>query len=242
MNLDAVMDDLAARFLIHLLPEEIDSTERLLFQVEEAHWFYEDFYRRHYKLPYTSFRNFAIQILKHIGCTDTIKELEEELRRFTRYKREVPVFGGLLFNSLMTKILLVEGYRPKSIYTFPRGKISRGETELECAVREVYEEVGYDTSKKMLQQTYIDMSTVYKTTKLFVVMNVPENTRFQTQTRGEIKNIAWVSLADIEKTKLPSLCYAKTYIKEIKQVMQRIKQYHLSLNHPRLRQAFGVTE
>ena len=41
----AVLGDLCLRFILNVPSEELRSTERLLFQVEQAHWFYEDFVR-----------------------------------------------------------------------------------------------------------------------------------------------------------------------------------------------------
>ena len=41
----AVLGDLCLRFILNVPSEEVRSTERLLFQVEQAHWFYEDFVR-----------------------------------------------------------------------------------------------------------------------------------------------------------------------------------------------------
>ncbi len=35
----------------------------------------------------------------------------------------------------------------KRFYGFPRGKINEGETQLQCASREVWEEIGFDVSK-----------------------------------------------------------------------------------------------
>ena len=40
-----VLGDLCLRFILNVPSEELRSTERLLFQVEQAHWFYEDFVR-----------------------------------------------------------------------------------------------------------------------------------------------------------------------------------------------------
>ena len=40
-----MLGDLCLRFILNVPSEELRSTERLLFQVEQAHWFYEDFVR-----------------------------------------------------------------------------------------------------------------------------------------------------------------------------------------------------
>ena len=39
-----VLDDLAARFLMNLPEEERYDDMRLAFQLEQAHWFYSDYY------------------------------------------------------------------------------------------------------------------------------------------------------------------------------------------------------
>ena len=40
----------------------------------------------------------------------------------------------------------------KTVYSFPKGKINQGENGLDCAVREVWEEVGYDISKQIEEE------------------------------------------------------------------------------------------
>ncbi|KAI6136628.1 hypothetical protein F5141DRAFT_1208952 [Pisolithus sp. B1] len=42
---EEVLEDLSSRFLLNLPEEELSSLERICFQVEQAHWFYEDFVR-----------------------------------------------------------------------------------------------------------------------------------------------------------------------------------------------------
>ena len=44
-TLQEAMDDLCSRFIMNCPKEEHDSFERLFFQIESAHWFYEDNYR-----------------------------------------------------------------------------------------------------------------------------------------------------------------------------------------------------
>jgi hypothetical protein len=41
MNQSEVFDDLSCRFIINNPWEEFASFERVLFQIEQAHWFYE---------------------------------------------------------------------------------------------------------------------------------------------------------------------------------------------------------
>jgi hypothetical protein len=61
MPSDALLADLCSRFILHCPEEELASIERLLFLVEPAHWFYEDFCRtgEGKKLSSFSLRDFA---------------------------------------------------------------------------------------------------------------------------------------------------------------------------------------
>ena len=55
-----VLDDLSARFLLHIPSEEREDAVRLCFQVELAHWFYLDFCMQNTPgLPQCGIRDFA---------------------------------------------------------------------------------------------------------------------------------------------------------------------------------------
>ncbi|KAK3592197.1 hypothetical protein CHS0354_001823 [Potamilus streckersoni] len=41
---DCVLDDLCSRFVINIPDEEKQDLIRIFFQIEQAHWFYLDFY------------------------------------------------------------------------------------------------------------------------------------------------------------------------------------------------------
>ncbi|KAI8377938.1 Dcp2, box A domain-containing protein [Radiomyces spectabilis] len=42
---EEILDDLSSRFIVNVPEAELASVERICFQVEQAHWFYEDFVR-----------------------------------------------------------------------------------------------------------------------------------------------------------------------------------------------------
>lgn len=41
----SVRTSLHSRFIVNLPPEESENEERICFQIEQAHWYYEDFVR-----------------------------------------------------------------------------------------------------------------------------------------------------------------------------------------------------
>lgn len=89
---------------------------------------------------------------------------------------------------LITQALVVRGWKSSAGWCFPRGKININEPELECAIREVYEETGFDLTGYIKDpardriQTQINAQTV----TMFVAMGVWEGTRFGARTKKEI--------------------------------------------------------
>ncbi len=98
--------------------------------------------------------------------------------------------GGILLNPGMTHCVLVQSYKGKS-WSFPRGKINRGENEVQCAVREVLEEVGFDVSGLIREKDFIRLQVDTRTIVLFIIRNVPDDAFFETHTRKEIGAIDW---------------------------------------------------
>ncbi len=85
----------------------------------------------------------------------------------------------------LTKILLVESWGD-AVWGFPRGKINQGESEVDCAIREVLEETGFDIHGMVSETDFIEVENKYKSVKLFLVSGIPENIEFSAQTRKEI--------------------------------------------------------
>lgn len=53
-----------SRFILNVPDEELLSVERILFQIEQAHWFYEDFIReQNTSLPSFSLKNFSAKYI-----------------------------------------------------------------------------------------------------------------------------------------------------------------------------------
>mmetsp|Transcript_15468 Transcript_15468/g.26613 ORF Transcript_15468/g.26613 Transcript_15468/m.26613 type:complete len:412 (+) Transcript_15468:61-1296(+) len=197
-QLDSVLDDLAIRFVINCPEEELESFDRLLFQVEEAHWFYEDFYREKFpNLPCFNLKQFSENFFKRCPLLEPYhRSLDKIFASFTSYKLQVPVCGAILLNHDMTKFLLVKGWNSRT-WGFPRGKKNKQEPELDCAVREVMEETGYDASGKVFECNAVELKRGSRRSKLYIVQDVPENFQFGPKTRKEISEIEWHNIEEI---------------------------------------------
>jgi mRNA-decapping enzyme subunit 2 len=125
---------------------------------------------------------------------------------FMAYKSRVPVRGAIMLNNTMDECVLVKGWKKGANWSFPRGKINKDENDLDCAVREVYEETGLDLGaaglvKDEKDMKFIEINMREQNMKLYVFTAVPKDTHFEPRTRKEISKIEWYKLADLPTIK-----------------------------------------
>ncbi|KAF2111388.1 hypothetical protein BDV96DRAFT_582078 [Lophiotrema nucula] len=205
MQLVDWLDDLCVRFIINLPHEELLSVERICFQIEEAQWFYEDFIRPlDPSLPSMNLRRFSLLMFQHCPLSSNYSELHhtQAYEDFLAYKTRVPVRGAIMLNEDMSQAVLVKGWKKGAKWSFPRGKINKDEPDLDCAVREVYEETGYDLKGAGLVKPEEDMKKIAvsmreQNMQLYVFRGVPMDTHFEPRTRKEISKIDWYKLTDL---------------------------------------------
>ncbi|GAA98458.1 uncharacterized protein L969DRAFT_17040 [Mixia osmundae IAM 14324] len=219
MTLDDVLDDLSSRFIVNLPAEELLSVERICFQVEQAHWFYEDFVRpQQPALPSFDLRHFTTVLFQ--ACPLLAQyDAEEAYTNFLRYRKRVPVCGSIMLNPHCDKVLLVKGWTSGSTFSFPRGKINQGESERDCAIREIWEETGYDLRphidasiaphpqssiacppplpEGIRDKDYVEITMQEQRIRLYVIAGIPEDFAFETRTRKEISSIKWFALTQL---------------------------------------------
>lgn len=111
-----------------------------------------------------------------------------------------------MLNEAMDEVVLVKGWKKSANWSFPRGKINKDENDLDCAVREVYEETGFDIRAAGLVQDEKDMKYIEVTMReqhmrLYVFRGVPRDTAFEPKTRKEISKIEWYKLTDLPTLK-----------------------------------------
>ncbi|SPO22744.1 related to decapping enzyme [Ustilago trichophora] len=205
------LEDLSSRFIVNLPSDELSSIERICFQVEQAHWFYEDFLRPlNSSLPSLGLRRFSSYLLhtasmivpliqRYITGGSGQQDLEAAFDEFLKYKTRVPVCGAILLAEDWNKCLLVKGWKSSAAWGFPKGKINQNEPERDCAIREVLEETGYDCSSLLPEDSkdYLDLTMREQRIRLYIVPGVKESTKFETLTRKEISKIAWFKLSDL---------------------------------------------
>lgn len=197
---DALMD-VETRFIYSFPESELNKTERLFFQIEQAYWYYEDFKADRFPtLPhFNHLKNFAKKIFEHCELLkNKSKQFKELFETYANYKSKIPVCGCILMNPSMNKVVLVCNWDGKS-WSFPRGKIDENETEFNCAMREVNEETGFNPEPHCNENEFLVCFQDQKKIQLFIGVNVPEDTVFQSRTRKEISKIEFFDMTDLPK-------------------------------------------
>ncbi|XP_031630343.1 mRNA decapping complex subunit 2 [Contarinia nasturtii] len=192
------LDDLASRFIINIPDSDRSNFVRICFQIELAHWFYLDFYctgEENRALVPCGIKQFASHIFNHIPFLSLhVKNLDNILQEWKQYKMSVPTYGAILMTTDLKHVLLVQSYWAKSSWGFPKGKVNENEDPLHCAIREVYEETGYDIASLAKPDEFIEGVLNYQYTRLYLIRDVPIETVFVPRTRKEIKCCEWFSI------------------------------------------------
>ena len=203
------LDDLCARFIINLPVEELGQAARILFQIEEAQWFYEDFVRPlDPSFPHLNLRAFTQQMFQHCPmlCEWPLEDQQRAYDDFVAYKTTVPVRGAIMLNDAMDEVVLVKGWKSSASWSFPRGKLNEEESDLTCALREVYEETGYDLENAGLAEgateaDAFEQNIKGQNLKMYAFRGVPMDTNFAARTRKEISGIEWHKVSDLAPSK-----------------------------------------
>jgi len=165
--LDA-LDEVHTRFVLNLPDSELESADRIFFQLEQAWWFYEDWIcdqrtaavadaaaaaandataqsATATALPrFSTFKPFALELFGYSPLLPSAKKRFVPMwNQFSLYKRKISNYGCILLNSDCTKIVLCQLWNSNT-HTLPAGKINQGENGMAAAARETYEETGFD--------------------------------------------------------------------------------------------------
>ncbi|KAL3678694.1 hypothetical protein R1sor_021650 [Riccia sorocarpa] len=188
-----LLDDLCSRFVLNAPEEELQSFERILFLVEQAHWFYEDnTMEQNATLKSLTLREFTSLMFQSCAALRPyISQIDDIYKDFTTYKIRVPVTGAIILDESYERCLLVKGWKPGASWSFPRGKKNKDEEDHKCACREVWEETGFDVADKIHVDQYLEVVIGQQRMRLYIIAGVNEDTQFAPQTKKEISEIAW---------------------------------------------------
>ncbi|KCZ76841.1 hypothetical protein H311_02152 [Anncaliia algerae PRA109] len=219
MKLEEMLDEISVRFILNLHEIEKKYIERLYFILEEAYWFYLDFFVKRYKTIYFKFKEFCKTVLLY----NNIEFGENDYLYFKTYKKSIPVYGAIILSKDLQKILLVKGHKSQTFF-FPKGKKSKDESGIECAEREVKEEVGLDLNNKLSSLSINTSRGIF-----YFCFGIDCDQKTKTETRNEIDQIHWVNLSDISFDK-DEFKVVYLYLTEIKDKIQFYNEIRFKFN------------
>lgn len=112
-TLTEALQDVAARFLANLPTDETLSVDRVFSQIQQAHWFYEDFVADAYShLPHLDGKKFAALLFDKVAMLRRYRDKHAQFRaEFKAYMAKIPVYGGIMLNAACTMAVLVRARR-----------------------------------------------------------------------------------------------------------------------------------
>ncbi|XP_018022971.1 m7GpppN-mRNA hydrolase [Hyalella azteca] len=241
-----IITDCISRFLMEEVDRVFEDRIHYCTYLEQAYWFYKDCWldEQPETLKLVSFAGFIDQVNQALACKwpggGTAQQLVGE---FTDFKHHVSTYGAILVDPSLSKVLLVQGFNGQS-WGFPKGKIEENEATVECAVREVREEINYDISPFINPDLYLQMTILEQQTRLYIIYGVPTETKFKTNTRKEIGNIKWFELSSLpahkgDKRPLANTSYSPNNFFVIIPFVKHLRE-SVSLMQRRCLETFGV--
>ena len=196
MNVEEALDDIICRYAIQIANYKSDFI-RLCFILTEAYWLYVDFYTANTKLNMTE-KEFYHNVFKKCPIlSEHLDKFDQKYSEYMTYKSKIPVYGAIILDTSLTHVIVLTDYH-NTHYDFPKGKRNQDEKDYESAIREVYEEIGYDITSKLKEEEFIIVETFKdKFVKLYVIADVPKETVFKSQTRCEIGRIEWRDINEL---------------------------------------------
>ena len=234
--LDA-MEDVHTRFILNL-PESELAPERILFQIEQAWWYYEDFICDPIPdctLPrFSALKPFASQMYQFSPLLNA-SDFHAQWNKHMLYKKKISNYGCILMSGDCRQMVLCQVWNGKS-FTMPAGKINQGETGMDAAARETYEETGFDpqaqyglaaewqakspekiTWTPLHEENALTIDDNGKQRTCYVVPNVPLDFPFAPVCRKEVSEIHWFDIGDLPKNSfavMPFMAPLRRWIKK----------------------------
>ena len=121
---------------------------------------------------------------------------EELVKYYKKLRSKIPVCGCIILNHDLNKIVLCRDLNTRT-WMLPAGKIDEGESLHKCAVRETYEESGFDAAELINPNQCLQTKVGTKMIYMFVITNVSESFKFSPKCKGEIDLVKFFPVSKI---------------------------------------------
>ena len=182
-----LLDNVQSLYLDDAQIYELSSDEilNIFNQLEKMMWYYND----HLKSNRYKIVN-LYSLLKIVFRKLKDEDIKFLTNKYNNIIQELPVAGIILVSN--NHVLLVQHNFSKK-WSYPKGKIEKNETPLSAAIRECYEETGYDATNT-IKENHLIIKKYDKYDKLayfYVITDVPFDYPFKPQSQYEILATKW---------------------------------------------------
>jgi hypothetical protein len=126
-------------------------------------------------------------------CKIQIKEYKQQLLD-SKNKINKKKAGVFIYDPITNKVLIVQSRG--NLWGAPKGTIEYGETNIECAIREVEEETGLIIYQKMLNESFIICN---QATYFYLEMNECDVKVQDNCLQNDVNGIGWIKLECLRK-------------------------------------------
>jgi 8-oxo-dGTP pyrophosphatase MutT (NUDIX family) len=133
--------------------------------------------------------------------------------------RKLPAGAGMVLVNKHRQVLLVQGAETGK-WSFPKGHLEKGESPIQTALREFYEETGLNLKKtphRILANKNIGNEKYYRF--YGIVLKNEEDAVFTINRPNEILKISWKSLEEIQELHNETNYYIRESYEFMKQLM-----------------------
>ncbi|KAH9937712.1 uncharacterized protein B0H18DRAFT_971937 [Fomitopsis serialis] len=200
LSREEVLEELSSRFVLNLPDEELASVERVCFQMEQAHWYYEDFIREQNpaKFPSYSLKTFCEILFRTCPPLHHLaNDHDRVFDKFMQYKTRVPVCGAIMLNETWDKCVLVKGWKSSAGWGFRKARSIKKNHDPLRRPRGL-EETGYDLEGQIDPENVFELSIKEQSISLYIVPGVPEDFPLKRgHARKSVYKIQWFRLSDL---------------------------------------------
>jgi len=200
-KLREALEKCSLRFIDFLPSEILYDPPRLCFEIQEAYWYYNDHLLANDKrdLPPLKQIGFFSLMLRASSTLRGLYAPEKMQKQLTgpwdKYCQCIQWLGAAIVDRDYKKCLMIQPWVGNK-WKFPGGKIEKGETHVEGAIREILEETGIDISSTICKDDHAEKGTWDQyPAKLFFVAQGLQDGDCLPKANKEVGKIAWVPLS-----------------------------------------------
>lgn len=198
-------EELFVRFFINAVPITMSTETDFALIAEESYYFYLTMKTaeiNHYNEINYKFKRFLNDFFSKL---DVFKQLIPRIRNIesalNKIKKKAIPCGCICYNKEFTHVLVVHHAICPTDFSFPKGKMMEGETEMMAAARETLEETGIDISPYISNEHKFiyNRGNGRSSTTMFHVCGVPYDKILVSPSPLEIHKVRWIKLTQIGK-------------------------------------------